>query len=119
MSAADVAREIRDSLPSTEDIVVNYLSGYLVDDAGAGEDVLEVTRTMLESFAEFEGKPSALDELLTRLGTLLATRLNARNSVSGGPRKLEKAMELGKTGAIPNTIAFSQGVDLESINKAK
>ncbi|KAL5535075.1 hypothetical protein ACEPAF_3168 [Sanghuangporus sanghuang] len=119
MSAADVAREIRTSLPSTEDIVVNYLSGYLVDDAGTGEDMLQVTRSMLESFAEFEGKPSALDELLARLGTLLAARLNARNSVSGGPRKLEKAMELGKSSAISNTIAFSQGVDLESINKTK
>ncbi|KAL5534704.1 hypothetical protein ACEPAG_1168 [Sanghuangporus baumii] len=119
MSAADVAREIRTSLPSTEDIVVNYLSGYLVDDAGAGEDVLQVTRSMLESFAEFEGKPSALDELLARLGTLLAASFNARNSGNGGPRKLEKAMELGKSSAISNTIAFSQGVDLESINKTK
>ncbi|EJD04492.1 uncharacterized protein FOMMEDRAFT_122300 [Fomitiporia mediterranea MF3/22] len=120
MSSADVAREIRSSLPSTDDIVVNYISGYLVDDAGADEDVLQITRNMLESFADAEGKPSALDELLTKLGKLLSARLSVRNAVAGGgPRKLEKAMEMGRTGAISNTIAFSEGVDLESINKSK
>lgn len=124
MSAADVAREIRTSLPGTEDIVVDYLSGYLVDDASAEEDVLQITRSMLESFADAAGKPSKLDELITRLGTFIAARINARNAIagsvaSGGPRKLEKAMEMGRTGAMSNTIAFSEGVDLESINKSK
>ena len=116
MTSLDVAREIRKRLPETEDIVVDYLSGYLVDDAGADEDVLQVTRNMLESFAE--SNPTALDELLRELGGLLSARLSAR-TVVGGPRKLEKALEMGKTGAISNTITFTEGVDLESINKSK
>ncbi|KAI5120551.1 hypothetical protein M0805_000279 [Coniferiporia weirii] len=116
MSAADVAREIRGGLPGTEEIVVDYLSGYLVDDAGEDEDVLQITRNMLESFAS--ERPSALEELLTRLGKILEVRLSARSKI-GGPRKLERALEMGKTGGISNTIAFSEGVDLESINKSK
>lgn len=116
MSSADVAREIRTSLPRTEDIVVDYLSGYLVDDASEEEDVLQITRNMLESFAY--DKPSALDELLTSLGKLLEDRLNARGKTVG-PRKLEKALQMGMTGAMSNTHALSGGVDLESINKAK
>ena len=120
MSAADVAREIRSCLPSTEDIVINYISGYMVDDASAEEDVLQIARSMLESFADAEGKPSALDDLLARLGKVLAARLSARNAAAGaGPRKLERAMEMGRAGAISNTIAFAEGVDLESINKSK
>ncbi|PAV21751.1 P-loop containing nucleoside triphosphate hydrolase [Pyrrhoderma noxium] len=94
MTSLDVAREIRKCLPETEDIVVDYLSGYLVDDAGADEDVLQRARG------------------------LLSARLSARTIV-GGPRKLEKALEMGKTGAISNTITFTEGVDLESINKSK
>ena len=116
MSSLDMAREIRKCLPETENIVVDYLSDYLVDDAGADEDVLQVTRNMLESFAE--SNPTALDELLKGLETLLSAHLNSRESV-GGPRKLEKALEMGKTGAISNTISFTEGVDLESINKTK
>ncbi|THH09415.1 hypothetical protein EW145_g2024 [Phellinidium pouzarii] len=116
MSSADVAREIRSGLPGTEEIVVDYLSGYLVDDAGEDEDVLQITRNMLESFANEQ--PAALEQLLTRLGKILEARLSARAKTSG-PRKLEKALEMGKTGAISNTIAFTEGVDLESINKAK
>jgi hypothetical protein len=41
------------------------------------------------------------------------------NASRSGPRRLEKAMEMGKSGAISNTMAFAEGVDIESINKAK
>ena len=116
MTSVEVAREIRTSLPKTEDIIVDYLSGYLVDDASEEEDVLQITRDMLESFA-FD-KPSALDELLTKLGKLLEARLNAKGK-STAPRKLEKALQMGKTSAMSNTLALAGGVDLESINKSK
>ncbi|KAH8120718.1 P-loop containing nucleoside triphosphate hydrolase protein [Phellopilus nigrolimitatus] len=116
MSAADVAREIRSNLPGTEEIVVDYLSGYLVDEAGEDEDVLAITRNMLSSFAET--RPAALEELLGRLSTVLEVRLKAKGVVAG-LRRLDKALEMGKTGSISNTIAFTEGVDLESVNKAK
>lgn len=116
MTSVEVAREIRTSLPKTEDIIVDYLSGYLVDDASEEEDVLQITRNMLESFA-FD-KPSALDELLVKLGKLLEARLNAKGKATG-PRKLEKTLQMGKTSAMSNTLALAGGVDLESINKSK
>lgn len=119
MSAVDVAREIRTKLPNTEEIVVDYLSGYLVDDAGEDEDVLQVTRNMLESFAE--SQPHMLEDLLASLGKILQARLNTRTNV-GVPKllKLDKVMEMSKAGAISSTIALSGGVvDLESINKSK
>ena len=119
MSAADVAREIRTTLPGTEEIIVDYLSGYLVDDAGEDEDVLQVTHDMLESFAE--NHPGVLEELMSKLGKILEARLNA-SAKTRGPKlmKLDKVMEMGKAGSISNTLALSGGaVDLESINKAK
>lgn len=118
MSAVDVAHEIRSSLPGTEEIIVDYLSGYLVDDAGEDEDVLQITRNMLESFAE--SRPDALEKLLQKLGSLLEARLNAKERTRGPKlQKLDRAVEMSKTGAISNTIAFTEGVDLESINKSK
>ena len=118
MSAADVAHQIRTSLPGTEEIIVDYLAGYLVDDAGEDEDVLQITRDMLESFAR--DRKSALEDLLKKLAEVLEARIKTRESLRG-PKlmKLEKAMEMGKTGAMSSTIALAEGVDLESINKAK
>ena len=118
MSAFDVAREIRSKLPGTEELIVDYLSNYLVDEASADEDSLQVTRNMLESFAE--SRATALDELIASLGKMLAAQLSqVAAQANVGPRKLEKALEMGKTGATSKTLAFTEGVDLESINKSK
>ena len=42
VSSEDVTEEIRSTLPGTEEIIVQYLSGYLLvlDDAAEDEDVL-------------------------------------------------------------------------------
>ncbi|KZT22081.1 hypothetical protein NEOLEDRAFT_1157887 [Neolentinus lepideus HHB14362 ss-1] len=120
MSSADIAEEIRNNLPGTEEIIVQYLAGYLVDDAGEDEDVLLVARQILESVAK--GKEDALQTLMNRLGDLLEEMLKARAAKSAsGPKlvKLDKAVEMSKTGAMSGTIALSEGVDLESINKGK
>jgi ATP-binding cassette subfamily F protein 3 len=47
----DITEHIRDFLPGTEEILVQYLSGYLVDEASEDEDILQVARYMLESIA--------------------------------------------------------------------
>lgn len=117
-TAFDVAREIRSKLSGTDELIVDYLSNYLVDEASTDEDSLQVTRDMLESFAE--SRPTALDELLAVLGKMLASQISqVAAQARTGPRKLEKAMEMSKAGAMSNTLAFAEGVDLESINKAK
>jgi ATP-binding cassette subfamily F protein 3 len=120
MSSVDIAEEIRASFPGTEEIIVQYLSGYLVDDAGEEEDILQVTRDMLESLAGDQG--DVTDKLIKRIGELLQDQLNARAKTKAGPKltKLDKVMDMSKAGAMSNTIGLGgEGVDLESINKGK
>lgn len=116
----DIAEEIRTRLPGTEEIVVQYLAGYLLDDAGEDEDVLQIARLILQSVAG--PKTNDLETLMTKLADMLSDLLTVRASQVGrgtGLTKLDRAMEIGKTAAMSGTIAMSQGVDLESINKGK
>ncbi|KAH9172901.1 P-loop containing nucleoside triphosphate hydrolase protein [Lactarius sanguifluus] len=119
MSSYDIAEKIRESLPGTEEILVQYLSGYLVDDASDDEDILQVARYILESIAM--DKPDVLEQLMASITTLLQDQLVRRESSKSGPKlqRLDKVLDMSKTGAMSNTIAFSEGVDLESINKGK
>ncbi|KAJ3836092.1 P-loop containing nucleoside triphosphate hydrolase protein [Lentinula raphanica] len=118
MSSEHIAEEIRNYFPGTEEVIVQYLSGYLVDDAGEEEDVLQVAREMLESLAG--GRSATLEKLMIRLGDLLDDMLTARQKSKTGPKlqKLEKVMDMSKT-QISSTIGLGEGVDLESINKGK
>ncbi|KAJ3825920.1 P-loop containing nucleoside triphosphate hydrolase protein [Lentinula raphanica] len=107
MSSEHIAEEIRNYFPGTEEVIVQYLSGYLVDDAGEEEDVLQVAREMLVSLAG--GQSSTLEKLTICL-----------QKSKTGPKlqKLEKVMDMSKT-QISSTIGLGEGVDLESINKGK
>ncbi|KAJ7771924.1 P-loop containing nucleoside triphosphate hydrolase protein [Mycena maculata] len=118
MSSEDIAEEIRESFPGTEEVIVQYLAGYLVDDAGEEEDVLRVARDILESVAG--DRDDVLEKLMLRLGDLLEDQLNERLKNRAGPKlhKLDKVMDMSKA-QMSSTIALSEGVDLESINKGK
>ncbi|KAJ7071577.1 P-loop containing nucleoside triphosphate hydrolase protein [Mycena amicta] len=118
MSSEDIAEEIRESFPGTEEVIVQYLAGYLLDDAGEEEDVLRVAREILESVAA--GRVDVLERLMLRLTDILEPTLRERIKNSAGPKlhKLDKIMDMSKT-TMSSTIAFSEGVDLESINKGK
>ena len=119
MSSYDIAEQIREFLPGTEEILVQYLSGYLVDEASEDEDILQVARYMLESIAM--DKPDVLEKLMTTLSALLQDQLTQRENTQSGPKlqRLDKVLDMSKASAMSNTIAFSEGVDLESINKGK
>ena len=119
MSSYDIAEQIRESLPGTEEILVQYLSGYLVDEASEDEDILQVARYMLDSVAM--DKPDVLEHLMSTLSALLQDQLILREKAQSGPKlqRLDKVIDMSKAGAMSNTIAFSEGVDLESINKGK
>jgi ATP-binding cassette subfamily F protein 3 len=119
MSSYDIAEQIREFLPGTEEILVQYLSGYLVDEASEDEDILQVARYMLESIAI--DKPDVLEKLMATLGALLQDQLRRRENAQSGPKlqRLDKVLDMSKASAMSNTIAFSEGVDLESINKGK
>jgi ATP-binding cassette subfamily F protein 3 len=119
VDAIDIAEEIRNALSGIEEIIVQYLAGYLVDDAVEDEDTFHVARSILES-AVAEGHEEAVDGLLTRLSDMLQEHIKARSRLKGPAiRKLVNVMNMSKAGAMSNTIAFSEGVDLESINKSK
>jgi ATP-binding cassette subfamily F protein 3 len=119
MSSYDIAEQIREFLPGTEEILVQYLSGYLVDEASEDEDILQVARYMLESIAM--DKPDVLEKLMATLSALLQDQLTLRENAQSGPKlqRLDKVLDMSKASAMSNTIAFSEGVDLESINKGK
>lgn len=118
MSSDDIAEEIRISFPGTEEVIVQYLAGYLVDDAGEEEDVLQVAHDMLKSVAG--DRDDVLERLMVKLGDLLEDQLKARIKNNARPKlqKLDKVMAMGQS-HMSNTIALSEGVDLESINKGK
>lgn len=121
VSSVDVAEEIRNTLPGTEEIIVQYIAGYLVDDAGEDEDTLQITRSILSSaIAESENQEKMLDELVQRLNDMLSEQINLRAKAKGpAVRRLGNVLDMSKTGAMSNTLAFAEGVDLESVNKSK
>ena len=118
MSSEELAQEIRFYLPGTENVIIQYLAGYLVDDAGEEEDVLHVAHDILQSVAG--DHDDVVEKLMLKLGDLLEEQLNTRIKNKSRPKlqKLDKVMDMSKT-QMSNTIALSEGVDLESINKGK
>jgi len=118
MSSEDIAEEIRTSLQGTEEVIVQYVAGYLVDDAGEEEDVLQVAQTILGSVAG--NRIDALEKLMGRLTDMLEEQLDTRLKNKSRPKlqKLDKVMDMSKS-HLSTTIALSEGVDLESINKGK
>ena len=118
MSAEDIAEEIRIALPGTEEIIVQYLSGYLVDDAAEDEDVLAIAQEILQSVAG--EKQKQLQALLSKLNGLLEEQLVTRQKKKAQPKlqKLDKVLDMGRA-QVSNTLLLSEGVDLESINKGK
>lgn len=118
MSSDDIAEEIRTCFPGAEEIVVQYLAGYLVDDASEDEDVLEVAKYILASLAG--DRADILEKLMIRLSYLLEDQLQLRTKAKSAPKlqKLDKVLDMSKT-QMSSTIALAEGVDLESINKGK
>lgn len=118
MSSEDIAEEIRSSFPGTEEVIVQYLAGYLVDDAGEEEDVLNVAQEILKSVAG--NRDDLLEKLMVRLGDILEEQLSTRLKNKSRPKlqKLDKVMDMSKS-HLSNTLVLSEGVDLESINKGK
>lgn len=118
MSSDDIAEEIRNQLPGTEEVIVQYVAGYLVDDAGEEEDILQVAQSILGSVAG--DRVEILEKLMSKLNDMLEEQLNTRLKNKSLPKlqKLDKVMDMSKS-HLSTTIALSEGVDLESINKGK
>lgn len=119
MSSIDIAEEIRAALPGTEEILVQYLSGYLVDDAGEDEDIIQVAKDFLISLAG--ENQEAVGPLLTTISDMLVEQLSAREQRRAIPKltKLDKVMDMSKATMLSTLGLGEGGVDLESINKGK
>ncbi|KAG8747863.1 hypothetical protein FRC10_010482 [Ceratobasidium sp. 414] len=114
----DVADEIRELVPKAEEILVEYLAGY-IEDADEDEDIVSVTRTFLESPAE-GGDEAGLETLLTRVERYLEEKRIADGKArQPALTRLDKVVDMSQAAAMSSTIAMSEGVDLSSINKGK
>ncbi|KIJ59802.1 hypothetical protein HYDPIDRAFT_43754 [Hydnomerulius pinastri MD-312] len=118
MSSLEIAEEIRSAFPGTEELIVQYLSGYLVDDAGEEEDVLQVPNNILDSLGM--DRPDVVQKLMDRLRDLLSDQLAARARNSARPKlmKLDKVVDLSTAGAMSNAIGLGEGVDLTRESEA-
>ncbi|KAG8695941.1 hypothetical protein FRC09_008837, partial [Ceratobasidium sp. 395] len=114
----DIADEIRDLVPKTEEILVEYLAGY-IEDADEDEDIVSVTRSFLESPAE-GGHEASLEELLTKIERYLEEKRIADGKArQPALTRLDKVVDMSQAPAMSSTIAMAEGVDLSSINKGK
>ncbi|ELU43297.1 ATP-dependent transporter [Rhizoctonia solani AG-1 IA] len=114
----DVAEEIRELIPKAEEVLVEYIAGY-IEDADEDEDIIAVTRSFLESPAE-GGHEAGLEKLLSRIERYLEEKRIA-DGKARQPKltRLDKVVDMSQAPAMSSTIAMSEGVDLSSINKGK
>jgi ATP-binding cassette subfamily F protein 3 len=58
---------------------------------------------------------------MATLSTLFQDQLTLREKAQSGPKlqRLDKVLDMSKASSMSNMIAFSEGIDLESINKGK
>ncbi|CUA73680.1 ATP-binding cassette, sub-family F, member 3 [Rhizoctonia solani] len=114
----DVAEEIRELVPKAEEVLVEYLAGY-VEDADEDEDIVAITRSFLESPAE-GGHEAGLEKLLTKIERYLEEKRIADGKARQAKlTRLDKVVDMSQAPAMSSTIAMSEGVDLSSINKGK
>lgn len=113
----DFGEEVRSKLPDIDDTVLDYVDGYVNDEDSLDEDVPAVVQELLESFAR--GTPGVLEELLGKLDIFLEQKYKDKPR-SNGPKltRLDRVMDMSKSG-MSRTIALTEGVDLESIQKSK
>lgn len=118
----EVAFKIRDAFPlgTVDELVVQYLAGLNVDTDEEPEDVVAVTKAMLESAVPQAHHAGALKQLIAELAQEVRDSA-AKRMVHSRPalQRLDNVIDMSKGGAMSNTIGFSEGVDLSSINKGK
>lgn len=77
-----------------------------------------MARSILDSVSK--GREDVAKHLMIRVESILHSfYVERRNTEQSLLVKLDKVLDMSKTGALSNTIAFAEGVDLESINKSK
>lgn len=113
-----VADAIRETLPDTDELVVEYLAGYLTDSDLEERDVL--TKLALPMLASASTRASQNKELLDQLVEKLTPflpKFDINNPSQSEPAKLENAFSMRSADAMSKTVALEGSVDLESATK--
>ncbi|KAG9014784.1 hypothetical protein FRB94_010631 [Tulasnella sp. JGI-2019a] len=113
----DVAEHIRNALPETEEIIVQYLGGLYEDADEDFDNIISLTHDMLESFGRSDTE--AFHDLMAVLSKILKTREKKNQSQYGDLTRLDRVMNMNKNNMLSNTIKLSDSVDLSSVNKGK
>lgn len=118
----EIAFKIRDAFPpsTVDELVVQYLAGLNVDTDEEPEDIISVTKAILESAVPQAHHAAALRQLVAELAKEVQESA-AKRVAHARPAllRLDNVVDMSKGGAMSNTIGFSEGVDLSSINKGK
>ncbi|WRT63872.1 uncharacterized protein IL334_000798 [Kwoniella shivajii] len=115
---AKVASDIRRTFPRTDEVVVSYISGLIEDEDEEVEDIVDMTRGMLDSPGESSKDGKALDDFMSRLLTYLESQSSKRIRKTNVATKLDKTIHM-RSQAMSATIAMSGKVDLESNTKGQ
>ncbi|KAG0144147.1 hypothetical protein CROQUDRAFT_660312 [Cronartium quercuum f. sp. fusiforme G11] len=100
-------------IPSLDDVVVDYLDGYLDED----EDPVE---SFVRPLLECEGiNPVQIEELCDKLNRIISTKRGTNKSDQDGPKTLDQAVHMRSQIAMSKTALMGAAVDIESTVKAR
>ncbi|WVR03646.1 hypothetical protein IAU60_000641 [Kwoniella sp. DSM 27419] len=115
---AKVASDIRKTFPRTDEVVVSYIAGLVEDEDEEVEDIVDMTRGMLDGVAGSSKDGELLDDFMARLVTYLESQSSKRVRKTNIATKLDKTVHM-RSQAMSATIAMSGKVDLEHGQKGQ
>lgn len=113
----EVAEHIRDALPDTEEIIVQYLAGLYEDADEDFDNITSLTHDMLESFGRSD--PAAFQGLMDELSKILRSKEKTHQQQYGELTRLDRVMSMNNRNMLSNTMKMGDAVDLSSVNKGK
>lgn len=117
VSMTQVAVDIRRTFPRTDEVVVSYIAGLVDDEDEEVDDIVEMTRGMLQGGPSTEDS-KRLDEFMGRLVAYLESQSSKRVRKAPAVAKLDKTIHM-RSQAMSATIAMSGKVDLEHNQKGQ
>ncbi|KAL7418028.1 P-loop containing nucleoside triphosphate hydrolase protein [Mrakia frigida] len=118
---AELAEDIRTTLPYTDETVVSYIVGLLEDEEEDEKEILEMTKGMLEGGPQGDDNLADLEALIGRLSEFLAaSETRQKPRTTGSLKALDEVIDMKKSGmAMSATIGLNGQVDLEHSGKGQ
>ncbi|KAL1406372.1 hypothetical protein Q8F55_008071 [Vanrija albida] len=114
---AAIASDIRKTFPQTDEVVVDYIEGLVEDEDEEVDDIVEMTRGMLQGGPSSSNNKS-LDDFMDRLIKYLESQSSKRVRRATTATRLDKTVDM-RSQKMSATIAMSGTVDLDSVNKGQ